>query len=152
MWGTGIAAGLSPQCRPLLWARESASRRTRRAAGAPVPLGCTCDSKGAPVVSGCTCGIQACLWQLRCAPWFKLCAYQVHLASTGAPTGRIWHMDHRTPDALLCRLSALKPTFPATMQSKSRESGGGAGRPVRRRRAGRPSPRSTPVPTPPAPR
>jgi hypothetical protein len=40
----------------------------------------------------------------------------------------------------LCRLSALKSTFPATMQRKSRESGGGAGRPVRSDR--------TPIPTP----
>jgi hypothetical protein len=31
---------------------------------------------------------------------------------------------------LLCRLSALKSNFPATMQRESRESGGGAGRPI----------------------
>ena len=71
-----------PQCRPLLRARESASsRRTRRAAGAPVPLGCTCDSKGAPGVSWCTCGIRACLCQLRCAP-----------GSNYAPPRCTWHL------------------------------------------------------------
>jgi hypothetical protein len=34
------------------------TRRRSQPAGAPVPLGCTCDFKGAPGVSRCTCGIQ----------------------------------------------------------------------------------------------
>jgi hypothetical protein len=48
----------------------------------------------------------------------------------------MWHV--------LCRLSALKSTFPATIQHKSRESGGGAGRPVRSDRTPAPAPHACP--------
>jgi hypothetical protein len=41
--------------------------------------------------------------------------------------------------AVLCRLGALKSTFPATMQGEPRESGGGAGRPVRAARTPNPA-------------
>jgi hypothetical protein len=83
--GTRASRPACPQCRPLLWARESASRRTRRVAGAPVPLGCTCDSKGAPGVSRCTCGIQS---------GVPLAA-EVRPGSNYAPPRCAWHLQVR---------------------------------------------------------